>query len=122
VYEYRAQVEDVVDGDTLDVDVDLGFRVTTRQRIRLLGCDTPEMHSPDAAKRAAAQDAKAFTRRWVEQNGGAVRVRSQKPGGGDKYGRWLATVYPPGATTDPSLNAALVEEGHAAAYDGGARG
>lgn len=124
MFEYKARVLETIDGDTLDVAVDLGFRVQTVQRIRLLGVDTPEMHASDPAKRTRAQAAKAFTAAWVEAHRGEVIVKSQKPGGGDKYGRWLATIYPPGTPADPSLvslNGSLIIAGHAVAYDGGAK-
>jgi micrococcal nuclease len=121
MFEYKATVEEIIDGDTIDVLIDLGFRVSSHQRIRLVGVDTPEIHSSDPDKRAKAQAAKAFTTAWVESHEGRVIVKSQKPGGGDKYGRWLATVYPPGATTEPALNVSLISAGHAIAYGGGTR-
>jgi micrococcal nuclease len=127
MYEYKATVEEVIDGDTLDVEIDLGFRVTTLQRVRLVGVDTPELNSPDPAKRAAAQDAQAFVRRWVAEQNGQVLIQSQKPGGGDKYGRYLATVMPTGPVTGDTskgytLGAMLIAAGHATEYTGGARG
>ena len=60
LYEYHAKVVRVIDGDTLDLDVSLGFYVTQKVRVRLAGVNTPEMHDTDATKRAAAQAAKSF--------------------------------------------------------------
>jgi len=121
MYEYKATVDAVIDGDTIDVDIDLGFRVATNQRVRLRGVDTPEMNSSDPAKRAKAQEAKAFVVKWLESwagEGRVVLIRSHKPGGGDKYGRFLADVIAPGGR---SLATDLIAEGHAVAYDGGAK-
>jgi endonuclease YncB( thermonuclease family) len=88
--------------------------------------DTPELHSSDPAVRTKAQAAKAFVVAWVAEQGGKVLVHSQKPGGGDKYGRYLAMVLPTGPTTGDTskghtLNDMLIAAGHARAYDGGAR-
>ena len=105
-YLYRAIIVNAVDGDTLDVDVDLGFRITMRQRIRLYGINTPERgeHGYLEAKEAVARHI-----------GKQVTIRSHKPE--DKYGRWLATVY----ISDRSLADMMIADGLGVAYFGGAR-
>lgn len=128
LWHYRASVIRVVDGDTLDVFVDKGFGDYTRQRVRLLGVDTPEMRprkgSPDErlAEKAAA---KAATERVEFLVGNKeIVIKTSKAG---NFGRWLATVYLPedvvtqlGRVSDGrerlSLNELLLEEGHATVY------
>lgn len=94
MYEYKARLKSVVDGDTLDLYVDVGFRVTLTLRVRLLGVDAPEMHgvlrtSPEYARGVKARD---FVIRWFSaQNREVLIARTQKDTQ-DKYGRWLATI------------------------------
>ena len=112
MYEYRAEVLRWVDGDTVDLLVDLGFTILVSTRFRLLGIDTPETNR--RASREAGLAATAFAESLAPV-GSVVLVRSTKTG---KYGRWLATVYPMGGDGDPlvSVNDALVEAGHARVY------
>lgn len=107
-YEYRAVVVRWIDGDTVELNVDLGFRLGLVERFRLAGLDTPERG------RAGSVDA------WVRAKvlapaGSEVLIVTTKA---DKYGRWLAHVYPP---VGPSINDTLLEEGLAVPYDGGAK-
>jgi len=114
VYTYNAAVAYVVDGDTVDIMIDLGFRNFTKQRVRLAGIDAPEKNTE------AGVNSKAWL---VEQlidpvtGGRKVVVKSEKPGAGDKYGRYLATIYLPELLTF-SINEALVAAGHAFVWDG----
>jgi micrococcal nuclease len=114
VYEYRAEVLRWVDGDTVDLLVDLGFTVLLRARFRLLGIDTPEVNR--RATREAGNAATAYAR-LLAPVGSLVLVRSQKAG---KYGRWLGEVYPLDSEGEPiltlSVNQALVDAGHARPY------
>ena len=117
-YKYNAKVLRVVDGDTLDLDVDLGFSVHVEIRLRLLNIDTPETygikHDSEEYQRGLA--ATAYTEYWVQQNGAnGVIVESYK-GKTGKYGRWLGTVY----SLDESriLNEDLVSSGHAEVLTG----
>jgi micrococcal nuclease len=90
-YKYRAIVTEVYDGDTITVDLDLGFYTWIKsQKLRLRGIDTPEMNSKDAAQRDAAFKARDALRSLIW--GKLVVVETVKDGK-DKYGRWLATVY-----------------------------
>lgn len=116
-YAYRAIPLAVVDGDTIDVRVDLGFKMTVDMRVRLFGVNTPERSEPDWFT------AKRFVEIWVGLHPVThappipLVLHTAKPK--DKYGRWLATVYATGRAD--SLNAALLAEGLAVAYDGGAK-
>jgi micrococcal nuclease len=111
-YFYRAQVIEVYDGDTITVDIDLGFSLSLRGlKVRLSGIDTAEMKSKDPGQRARAVAA----RDWLRSSCLGKQVFLQS-GGQDKYGRWLGVVYTPEGL---SCNEELVRLGHAVAYDGG---
>ncbi len=119
LYTYRATVDRVVDGDTLDLTIDLGFHTFRKERVRLKGVDTPEMLGPD---RVAAVAARNFAQDWLHGTSGVpegMTVQTERDKA-DKYGRMLVTVYAEGV--DVSLNQALLDAGHGVAYDGGAKG
>ncbi len=104
MYHYRATVVRVVDGDTVDLTVDLGFRATFTDRFRLYGIDAPEVRYP-------TYDAGQAARLWLTEllpPGTPVVTETHKPPT-DKYGRWLATLWLGGH----DVNAALVAAGHA---------
>lgn len=117
MYEYRATCRAVVDGDTLDARIDLGFHAALDMRLRLAGLDTDELRSPDPAKRAMAQRAKERVAILLPP-GAPFTVRTLKDAT-EKYGRYLAVVILPDGT---DMNALLVREGLARSYDGGTRG
>ena len=107
MFEYKATILKIVDADTVDLEIDLGFTVSTKQRVRLLGLNAPERFTLEG-KAAVA---------WLNTvipAGTEVIVKSEKPGGGDKYGRYLATIY----NALGSVNDALIASGHAVAWDG----
>lgn len=83
-YTYKAILKNVVDGDTVDVTIDLGFSIYHTIRIRLAGIDTAELNSPDAGERELAKKAKEYLTQFV---GNQIIVDSV---GKDKYGRYLA--------------------------------
>ena len=115
-YCYKASVRRVVDGDTLVVEFDLGFGVSSVQTVRVLGIDAPETRGESRERGLAA---KAFVRDWLSKRGSAVVVRTVKDGR-DKYGRYLADVRPIDAQTpepEPSLSEAMLAAGHAVAYN-----
>lgn len=85
MYQYQGRVTKVVDGDTLDVEVDLGFKVNIGIRLRLRGLNTPEVRGPE---REEGLKAKAFVKRKVEK--ARVVVNTYKVG---KYGRYIADVF-----------------------------
>lgn len=81
-------VRKVVDGDTLDLELDLGFSISIRQRVRLRGIDTPEIASKDAGDRERAKAAREFTAAWCARQA-EIRAETTKD---DKYGRMLAEL------------------------------
>lgn len=110
-YEYTAVVIFVKDGDSLRVNVDLGFDIWRKEDLRVFGIDAPETWTPEG--KAAA----AFVSALLPQ-GAAVRVSTTKYRGLDKFGRYLATVTLPDGR---NLSDLLLAEGHAKPYFGGAR-
>lgn len=113
MYEYAAELVAVVDGDTVDLKVDLGFHVYKVDRFRLLGINTPE-HGQSGFQEAKDEVAKWFADRSGKQI--FIRTRKDKK---EKYGRFLATVLE--ADAAQSLNDLLVSKGLAKTYDGGPR-
>ncbi len=93
LYVYKCEVKRVIDGDTLDLDIDLGFNVHIFERVRLYGIDTPELFGPTATE--AGKLAKAFVEEWVSQHSeldGHFEYHSTKYDFKDKYGRGLGTI------------------------------
>lgn len=115
-YHYNAKVSKVVDGDTVDLVVDLGFHVQVRERFRLAGIDTPELRSSDPEERERAKAAKARVLELCPV-GSDVIVVAEKTG---KFGRWLGVIL---FTVEDiglvNLNDLLVDEGHAVVYGSG---
>lgn len=105
MWTYRCVVVRVVDGDTIDIDIDLGFGVHKIERVRLAGIDTPERGEPGWA------DATAFTAAWVAAHPDGLTIRSTKPRLYDKYGRYLAELRHRDDTV--TINEALIASGHA---------
>ena len=112
-YVYAARCVQVIDGDTLDLDIDLGFFVTLRQRVRLRGIDTPELRGKDKDRAVAAR-----TEVTIWTDGVELLIRTELDEA-DKYGRLLAEIWVDGLAT--SLSDHLVERGLARRYDGGRR-
>ena len=110
-YVYAARCVQVIDGDTLDLDIDLGFHVTLRQRVRLRGIDTPELRGP---QRELAEAARQAVDAWLQDDIVLIRTERDQT---DKYGRMLADVWGNGL----NLSDYLVERGLARRYDGGKR-
>lgn len=104
-YIYKATCERVIDGDTLQMIVDLGFHLTTRIRVRLLDVDTPELRSSIGEERAAAQRAKTFVIQWTHKRD--LTVRTEKA---DSFGRWLGDIE---RDDGANLCKDLLEAGHA---------
>jgi micrococcal nuclease len=103
MYHYKARIVNVVDGDTIDADVSLGFYMTARIRFRLARIDTPEMNSKILEERAQAARARNRVNELILYKD--VTIKTFKT---DKYGRWLAEVYlPDGSNVSDTL---LLEE------------
>ena len=113
MYEYRATIRRVVDGDTVDITLDLGFDILYNNRIRLLGIDTPESRTRDLDEKKLGLAAKERVRELCPV-GSTVTVKTTKDGRG-KFGRILGEIY----VGDVNVNKLLIEEGHAVEYFGG---
>lgn len=114
-YVYRVKsVDKVVDGDTVDLTIDLGFGVFTQQRIRLAGIDTPELRGGTEFTKELAQEAKKRVEEFLSY--GEIFVRTEKDRTG-KYGRYLGHIIVVRQSgIDFNLNEILVEEGLAKRY------
>ena len=118
MYTYKARLERVVDGDTVDLVIDLGFDIHHKVRCRLYGINTPESRTKDLAEKKLGLAAKAYVEDWFNWNKDCF-VQTIKDGKG-KYGRLLAKIYPD-EKCEFSLNEQLVDSGHATEYFGGKR-
>ena len=116
MYEYRVKkVINVVDGDTIDVDIDLGFNISYFQRVRLAGIDTPESRTSDKAEKALGLESKEYLKTKLK-DAKLVVIKTEKPDSSEKYGRILGWVYIDGNTV--SVNDQMIEEGYAWGYLG----
>ncbi len=122
-YNFRViSIDKVVDGDTIDVTIDLGFDLYKKERVRVAGVDTPEKRTRNLEEKALGLDATAWIKDKLE---GAVDgdddliIRTELDGGVGKYGRLLGWLYIGDATV--SLNEKMIDEGYAWAYDGGTK-
>ena len=114
MYEYKAKLDRVIDGDTVDCFIDLGFNITVKERVRLKGIDTPETRTRDLEEKAkgfAAKDRVIELFEGVESF--KIKTELDKKG---KYGRILGTIFLPDHV-DVSLNDILLQEGHAEVYN-----
>ena len=112
MFEYKCKLVRVVDGDTVDVDIDLGFGVWLRkQRIRLYGIDTPESRTSDPIEKVYGNAAKDFLIKWT--GAGELRIKTHKDAKG-KFGRILGELW----TFDTNINQTLVDNHHAVRYHG----
>ena len=114
MYKYGAKLLRVVDGDTADVMIDLGFDTWVKARLRLKGVDTWEKRTRNKEEKVKGIAASAFTKEHLERNEGNFIIQSYGKG---KYGRVLAEIFIDGE--DKSLNQLLIENGHAYIYEGG---
>ena len=113
MYEYTAKITKVVDGDTLDLEVDLGFHVWIKQRVRLLGIDTPETHTLNLKEKELGLKAKSLVEA-VTHAAKIIKINTTKS---DKYGRMLVVLTVDGV----NINQKLITEGLAWTYDGGTK-
>ena len=119
MYEYRIkEVDRVVDGDTIDVTIDLGFDILYKTRVRLYGINTPESRTRDLEEKERGLAAKERLSELINENPDLL-LRTSKKG---KFGRYLGElVIRKENTIDKTINDILVEEGHAQSYYGGKR-
>ena len=117
MYEYRCKVVKIIDGDTVDVDIDLGFGVwLKKERIRMFGIDTPESRTRDLEEKKYGNAAKELITGMLNDEGGIVlKTRKDKEG---KYGRILGELWRTTDFADKSINDYMIEKHHAVAYHG----
>lgn len=106
MYEYRATLIKVVDGDTIDVTTDLGFHVRMEMKLRLYGINAPELTT------TAGKAARAFLSDTLPRTAWALKLKTQRDKQ-EKYGRYLATVF---LTDGTNVNDLMVDQGHARIY------
>jgi micrococcal nuclease len=116
MYEYRVKkVTNVVDGDTIDVELDLGFNISYSQRVRLAGIDTPESRTKDKVEKALGLEVKQRLKDTLSK-AQVIVIRTELPDSSEKYGRILGWLFLDGA--EMSVNEALVADGYAWGYLG----
>ena len=122
-YNFRViKIDKVLDGDTIDVTIDLGFDLYKKERVRIAGVDTPEKRTRDLEEKELGIHATNWLKDKLE---GAISgdddlvIRTELVGGVGKYGRLLGWCYIGDAAV--SLNEQMIEEGYAWAYDGGTK-
>jgi micrococcal nuclease len=116
MYEYFVkEVKNVVDGDTIDVVIDLGFDILFASRVRLAGIDTPESRTTDKAEKALGIEAKEYLKKCLKDSKSVV-IRTEKMDSSEKYGRILGWVYVNGDSE--SLNNKMINDGYAWGYLG----
>ena len=122
-YNFRViSIDRVLDGDTIDVTIDLGFDLFKKERVRIAGVDTPEKRTKNLEEKALGLDATNWLKDQLE---GAISgdddlvIRTELVGGVGKYGRLLGWCYIGDSAV--SLNEMMIEEGYAWPYDGGTK-
>ena len=116
MYEYFVkEVKNVVDGDTIDVIIDLGFDILFASRVRLAGIDTPESRTTDKAEKALGIEAKEYLKKQLK-DAKSVVIRTEKIDSSEKYGRILGWVYVNGESE--SVNNKMINDGYAWGYLG----
>ena len=116
MYEYAIkEIVKVVDGDTIDIVIDLGFNLSKKERVRLAGIDSPESRTKDLEEKELGLESKEFLKRRLEDGkSSGLRVKTEKDG---KYGRMLGWIY----CGDTNINTEMVDRGYAWFYSGGSK-
>jgi micrococcal nuclease len=116
MYEYYVRkVENVVDGDTIDVLIDLGFDILFQSRVRLAGIDTPESRTSDKVEKVLGLESKEYLKKYLK-DAKSVVIKTEKMDSSEKYGRILGWVYVDGDTE--SINDKMINDGYAWGYMG----
>jgi micrococcal nuclease len=116
MYEYYVRkVENVVDGDTIDVLIDLGFDILFQSRVRLAGIDTPESRTKDLKEKALGLESKEYLKKALK-DAKSVIIKTEKMNSTEKFGRILGWIYVNGDTV--SLNDIMINDGYAWGYMG----
>ena len=117
LFHYKATVDRVVDGDTIDVVLDLGFDISYRGRVRFQGINAPESRTRDAVEKQAGLAAKRYVEDWISGHEQRVIIQTSLDDRG-KFGRILGRIL---NDEGECLNDEMVSLGHATPYDGGKR-
>jgi len=112
---YVREIKSVVDGDTIDVVIDLGFNVLFEQRVRLAGIDTPESRTSDKAEKALGLEAKEYLKKQLK-DAKSIVIRTEKMDSSEKYGRILGWLYV--NNESESINNKMIIDGYAWGYLG----
>jgi len=118
-YIYRIRsIAKVVDGDTIDADIDLGFNISLSKRIRLAGIDTPESRTKDEYEKKLGLESKEWLKKHLD---GAkdILIKTELPDSTEKYGRIIGHLYINNGQV--SVNNKMIDEGYAWEYDGGTK-
>jgi micrococcal nuclease len=116
MYEYYVRkIENVVDGDTIDVLIDLGFDIMFKSRVRLAGIDTPESRTRDLAEKALGLESKEYLKKALK-DAKSIIIKTEKMNSSEKYGRILGWLYINGDTV--SVNDMMINDGYAWGYLG----
>ena len=122
-YNFRVtKIKKVLDGDTIDVLIDLGFDLYKKERVRIAGVDTPEKRTRDLEEKALGLDATNWLKEKLTETikgDEELTIRTELKGGVGKYGRLLGWLYVGDSAV--SLNQLMIQEGYAWPYDGGAK-
>jgi micrococcal nuclease len=116
MYEYFVkEVKNVVDGDTIDVVIDLGFDILFASRVRLAGIDTPESRTKDKVEKALGLESKDYLKKHIK-DAKSVVIKTEKMNSSEKFGRILGWLYVNGDTE--SVNDKMINDGYAWGYMG----
>ena len=122
-YNFRVtEINRVVDGDTIDVTIDLGFDLYKKERVRVAGIDTPEKRTRDLEEKALGIDATNYLKKKLEDTiagDDELTIRTELKGGMGKYGRLLGWLYI--GEDVVSINEQMIDEGYAWSYEGGTK-
>tara|TARA_B100000965_G_scaffold124550_1_gene103087 strand:+ start:1637 stop:2050 length:414 start_codon:yes stop_codon:yes gene_type:complete len=116
------KINRVLDGDTIDVTIDLGFDLYKKERVRIAGVDTPEKRTRDLEEKALGIDATNWLKEKLKNSidgPDELSIRTELVGGVGKYGRLLGWLYI--GDSNVSLNEKMIAEGYAWPYDGGTK-
>ena len=116
MYEYRVDIVKVVDGDTVDVDIDLGFGVMLNdERVRMMGIDTPESRTKDLAEKKLGLEAKEYLKYKIK-DAKSIKIKTEKMDSSEKYGRILGWLFIDDQSV--SINEQMISDGYAWGYLG----
>ena len=118
-YIYRIkEIYKVIDGDTIDASIDLGFGIYLTRKIRLAGIDTPESRTTNVKEKIMGLESKEWLKHRVE-NAQCILIKTELPDSTEKYGRIIGHLYINGEET--SLSTQMIDAGYALLYDGGTK-